>query len=83
MNSWSLTKSEKFNASNKSCARYCRHYWLDMHEQSGWVRQRDELEIRQIGNSVFYLQKESFIAEGLRQAQKSGVQRIIYQPRPL
>lgn len=83
MGSWGLAKKEKFSASRKSCPHNCKDYWLNLHDKSRNSRRHKEFRIRQKGNTVFYLQDNSFIKEGLKKAKELGFDRIIYQPLPI
>lgn len=83
MGSWGLAKNEKFSASRKSCSHNCKDYWLDLYDRTWNFRRHKEFRIRQKGNTVFYLQHNKFIKEGLNKAKDLGFDRIIYQPLPV
>ncbi|CAA7600316.1 Hypothetical protein DEACI_0969 [Acididesulfobacillus acetoxydans] len=83
MNAWGMEKEEKFKTSRQACDRKCRFYWLEMSDPSGQVRKSRDWRIVQKGNTVFYLQREDFLAKGLEEAARTGVNRIVFQPEPI
>lgn len=83
LNSWGLDTGEKFKASGKACERKCRDYWLRMADRSGQVRKNKDWRIVQKGNTIFYLQTKDFLTKGLEEAERAGVNRIVFQPEPI
>lgn len=83
MGSWGLAKNEKFSASKKSCPQYCKDYWLILNEKTFSTFKHKEFQIRQKGNTIFYLHNDELVKDGLKKAKALGFDRIIYQPLPI
>ncbi len=82
MQSWGLKPEEKFKTSGE-CSQKCKLYWLEMSDRSGRVRRNKDWQIMQKGNTVFYRQNRGFAARILQGAEKTGVNRIVFQPEPI
>lgn len=83
LGSWGLETREKFKAPQSSCGQKCRFCWLEMKDTSNRVPASSEWRILQKGNTVFYLQLDSFLNNSLEQVKSLGIDRIVLQPEPL
>lgn len=81
--SWGLSQGKKFTASGSYCSRMCKHYFMDMKDLGGCVDREAVKGVFQKGNTVFYRQSEKLLSGGLKESEKLGVNRIVYQPDPL
>ncbi len=80
LGSWGLGPEEKFMASGDSCSRKCASYHLNMFDSGPRSAVDNNLNIVQLGNTVFYSQRRKLLSSGLKSAVELGVDRIIYQP---
>ena len=83
LGSWGLEVKEKFKASQSNCGQKCRFCWLEMKDTGNKVPDSSEWRILQKGNTVFYLQLDSFLNNSLEQVNSLGIDRIVLQPEPL
>ncbi len=83
LGSWGRPAAEKFNPGAKNCSQKCKSYWLELKDASGQVEQGPDWRIVQRGNAVFYVQLRQCLRKGLTQAKSLGVDRVVFQPRPL
>lgn len=79
-NSWGMDHQEKFKASDRPCSGLCRSHRLRLIDRDPNIEK--DVEILQLGNTVFYRPPQDLIKRGLLQAVELGVDRIIVQPEP-
>ena len=83
LHSWGLEEHQKFKPFSGACDRKCRFYWLEMSDLSHQVKKSKDWVILQKGNTIFYRQQKEFLKEGLDQALKVGITRLVIQREPM